>query len=87
MAYYDSVLARTRLSRVHDWPGRGLDDGLGQRSSHGREAMGPFCQALDRATSPTQAQRRPSCAATPTWFDWDWDAADREFRQAWPWPA
>ncbi len=86
MAYYDSVLARDSAF-AGAWLGRAgvlMAMASGNGRLNGREAMGPLRQALDRATSldSRSAAAHALRGHAYTWFDWDWDAADREFRQA-----
>ena len=86
LAYSDSAIARDP-AYVNAWIGRAnalvaLASGMG--SITGREALGPVRQALDTilALDPGSGRAHAIRGITYTWFEWDWDAADREFRQA-----
>ena len=86
LAYSDSAIARDP-AYVNAWICRAnalvaLASGMG--SITGREALGPVRQALDTilALDPGSGRAHAIRGITYTWFEWDWDAADREFRQA-----
>ena len=86
LAYSDSAIARDPAF-VNAWIGRAnalvaLASGIG--SITGREALGPLRQALDTilALDPGSGRAHAIRGILYTWYDWDWAAADREFRQA-----
>ena len=86
LAYSDSAIARDP-AYVNAWLGRAsalvaLASGMGTLT--GREVLGPVRQALDTvlALDPASGRAHAIRAITYTWYEWDWDAADREFRQA-----
>jgi len=86
LAYCDSAIARDP-AYVNAWLGRAnallaLASGMGTLT--GREALGPIRQALDTilVLDPGSGRAHAIRGITYTWFEWDWDAADREFRQA-----
>ena len=86
LVYSDSAIARDP-AYVNAWIGRAnalvaLASGMG--SVTGREALGPLRQALDTilALDPGSGRAHAIRGIAYTWFEWDWDAADREFRQA-----
>jgi tetratricopeptide (TPR) repeat protein len=86
LAYSDSAIARDP-AYVNAWLGRAntllaLASGMGTIT--GREALGPIRQALDTilVLDPGSGRAHGIRGIVYTWFEWDWDAADREFRQA-----
>ena len=86
LAYYDSVLTRDSAF-VGAWLGRAsvlMAMASGNGRLNGREALVPIRQALDRVMvlDSRSAAVHALRGLAYTWFEWDWDAADREFRQA-----
>src|SRR4029077_12922050 len=86
LAYSDSAIGRDP-AYANAWLGRAhallaLASGMG--SITGREALGPIRQALDTVLvlDPGSGRAHAIRGMVYTWFEWDWDAADREFRQA-----
>jgi tetratricopeptide (TPR) repeat protein len=86
LAYSDSAIARDPVF-VDAWIARAnalvaLSSGMG--SVTGRETLGPLRQAVDTilALDPRSGTAHAIRGIAYTWFEWDWDAAEREFRQA-----
>jgi serine/threonine-protein kinase len=86
LAYSDSAIARDP-AYANAWLARAnalvaLASGIG--SITGREAVGPLRQALDTilVLDPMSGRAHAIRGIMYTWFEVDWDAADREFRQA-----
>jgi serine/threonine-protein kinase len=86
LAYSDSAIARDP-AYVDAWLGRAnalIALASGNGSLTGREALGPLRQALDTALAldPRSGTAHAIRGLAYTWFEWDWNAADRDFRQA-----
>jgi len=86
MAYYDSVLTRDSAF-VGAWLGRAsalVAMASGNGKLNGREALSPLRNALDHvmALDPHSAVGHALRGHAYTWFEWDSDAASREFQQA-----
>ena len=86
IAYYDSVLARDPAF-VGAWLGRAsvlmaMASGNGRLT--GRAALVPLRRALDTimVLDPRSGLAHALRGHAYTWFEWDWDAAAREFRRA-----
>ena len=88
LAYSDSAIVRDP-AYANAWLGRAnallaLASGMG--SITGREALGPIRQAVDTVLvlDPGSGRAHAIRGMVYTWFEWDWDAADREFRRRSP---
>ena len=86
LAYSDSAIARDP-AYTNAWIGRAnalLALASGNGSLTGRETLGPLRQALDTilALDPRSGRAHAIRGLAYTWFELDWDAAEREFRLA-----
>ena len=86
LAYSDSAIARDPVF-VDAWLARAnalLSLGSGNGNMTVREVLGPLRQAVDTilALDPRSGQAHSIRGLTYTWFEVDWETADREFRQA-----